>query len=460
MNDLSALYFAREILVIIFKHRKKVLLAFLVMISIVLFWSLSLPKKYEATMTIMTKFGREYIATQEIGDQKTQILNQESIINTEAEIITSRELCAKVIETLGIATIYPDLLHKKLDSPALKKLAIERFESNIKASGQPGTNLIKVSFTHPNPETAANSVNALGEIFKERHLEIFSDPKSSFFKDQADRYQKLLRDSEDKFTGYKQRYGIYSFEDERASLIKSVNDLQDSIAKEYVRLREIDAAQSVWTKQPDYQNDPVANQLQLQLSALEQKEQQLSEKYNETSLPVLNVQKEIRLVKQQLKRQQKQSNEQGNARMIAQVAPVKMKITDLEKRQREVHGRLQFLDSKQTEFYELKRDVATSESNYQSYARKLEEAKISDELDRKKMTNIALVESASVPLAPVDNKFSKKMTLALLIGTSAVIGFAFVCEYFQETVTTAERAAKLLDLPVLASVPRLSTTVP
>jgi len=48
----------------------------------------------------------------------------------------------------------------------------------------------------------------------------------------------------------------------------------------------------------------------------------------------------------------------------------------------------------------LQRDKKEAEDNYQLYAKKREEARIADELDRQKITNVSIAEAATVPQLP------------------------------------------------------------
>ena len=93
-----------------------------------------------------------------------------------------------------------------------------------------------------------------------------------------------------------------------------------------------------------------------------------------------------------------------------------------------------------------------SEDNYQLYARKEEEARITDELDQKKITNVALAETPIVQRAPV--KPNRLLTLGLGIFLAFFVGLSavFVAELFRDTVHTPRELELLAGIPVIATL--------
>ena len=46
-----------------------------------------------------------------------------------------------------------------------------------------------MSFKHENPEIAAKAINTLIEQFKDKHIEVYSDPNLPFLEEQTGGYQ-------------------------------------------------------------------------------------------------------------------------------------------------------------------------------------------------------------------------------------------------------------------------------
>ena len=52
-------------------------------------------------------------------------------------------------------------------------------------------------------------------------------------------------------------------------------------------------------------------------------------------------------------------------------------------------------------YRELLRERDANEKNYQAYLQKLEEAHVSEEMDREKIVNISVIQDAAIPLSPI-----------------------------------------------------------
>jgi uncharacterized protein involved in exopolysaccharide biosynthesis len=95
-------YGLRDLLTILFKHRYKVLIPFVVIAigTVIVAWVWS-PKQYVARALPMVKFGREFMPVSELPGQDRPGINQEATLNTEMQILTSSDLAKKLLESTG-----------------------------------------------------------------------------------------------------------------------------------------------------------------------------------------------------------------------------------------------------------------------------------------------------------------------------------------------------------------------
>ena len=112
------------------------------------------------------------------------------------------------------------------------------------------------------------------------------------------------------------------------------------------------------------------------------------------------------------------------------------------------------LDARGRELEELKREAAQQEQNYQTYARKLEESLIMDDMDRRKMVAISVVEKATPSSLPKKGKFSKREMIAdgFFGGIAAGIALAFLLEFLSPGMTTPMSAERRLGIPVMVAI--------
>ena len=202
------------------------------------------------------------------------------------------------------------------------------------------------------------------------------------------------------------------------------------------------------------------------LFALKRREQELLTRYTATSFPVLNLRKEIDLVEKFVLAQQKSERANtvasGKKAMYSKLESdrleamsesttlrasghvMALQIDDLDKK-------IQRLDEINKELVVLERQVAGDEQNYQLYLKKVEEAKVSEEMDRLKMSNISIIQAAEVPGVPAGRPKSTLLLLSAIISTIISVGLGLMFEFFTGGYTRPDQAAEDLGLPVLAS---------
>jgi capsular polysaccharide biosynthesis protein len=77
---------------------------------------------------------------------------------------------------------------------------------------------------------------------------------------------------------------------------------------------------------------------------------------------------------------------------------------------------------------------------------------LSEEMDKKKITNLQILESAAVPVTPVRANLRKILGAGLFAAFALSFGFAVACEYIPQNFTTPEAVTRHLKLPVLVAI--------
>ena len=133
------------------------------------------------------------------------MMNAEEALNNEIKILTNQDLIKNVVASVGIQNLYPEMV--KDGSPAsnrMLEIAAMKFGQNLSAKAIKDSNIIEVSFKHEKPAIAAQALNALVEQFKDKHIDVYSDPKSSFLEEQSGDFGEKLKQVEDKLQAFKQ----------------------------------------------------------------------------------------------------------------------------------------------------------------------------------------------------------------------------------------------------------------
>ena len=233
----------RDFVAILFKHRSSIGLIFLAAVLAATVVSFLIPPTYEARSSLMVKFGREYVNRPEAGNARPFLLSltQEEVVNPEIRILSSRELIEKVLATLKVETVYPDLATSPPPGMPPLQAAVLAFGKDLTVEGVRKSNVIEVAFRHKDPRVAARVVNLLVDDYKEKHLRLFSDPPSSFLGKQLAEAKTNLKESEGRVEAFRRKNRVFSPEEQRTLLLKQYQEeklLARNTREEIRRVRE------------------------------------------------------------------------------------------------------------------------------------------------------------------------------------------------------------------------------
>lgn len=469
----------RDFLTVIFKHRSRISAVFIATVATVAVGSFLMPPTFEAKSSLMVKFGREYVYRSEVGETSQAIsFSREETVNSEIEILKSRDLIEKVITSLGVEKIYPSLANNPQGEISPLDAAILKFEKKLSVESIKKSNVIQVTFQHRDARVAASAVKRLVELFKEKHLQVFSDTKATFMEQQLAIYRDKLDESEKSLEAFKREHGVFSIDEQRRLLLQQRVDLDTTLKDAENRAVELTQKISTLKDQmrtvsesihiyQDKERYEIIDDAKAQLLALQLREQDLLSKHKENNRLVVNVRKDIALVKDFLKEQEKEvtskvrtgknavyqqlememiQTEAGLKSLQARIGAIKEQIALLDQK-------MQNLELRENELRNLSRERKINEANYQTYVQKMEEARITDDMNRQKMVNISVIQEAAVPAKPVKPRKRLNILLAIILGSVSGLGLAFSSEYVSQGLVTPESAEDRLHLPVIATVP-------
>ena len=468
----------RDFLAILFKRKAAILTIFLATVVTVAVGSFLMPPTYEAQSSLLVKFGREFIYRAEVGDKAPMIsFNQEEAINSEINILTSRDSIERVIKTIGLKNIYPELAK---DPPARMRpleAAVIGFQKKLTAEGIKKSSVIEVSFQHQDPKVVARAVNLVVDFFKEKHLAVHSGTESTFLESQTDLYDQELKNSENRLEAFKQKNRVYSLDEQRSLLLRQRTELDTSLKSTQNRIDELRkkvaslrgqmkgilADKNLYTQN---EREKIIVEAQGKLLTLQLSEQELSSKYTDNNRLLVNVRNEIRFIRDFLKEQEEaisskvktanpvyQGTEMDAMKAEVEEASLRAKAATLQAQIGQLDNEIRTLDLLEKDLQGLKREVTTNDKNFRTYQDKKEDARISDEMNRQKLANISVIQTAVVPSKPIRPKMALNILLSIILGAVSGLGFAFLSEYASQCFTSPDSVERRLGLPVLVTIP-------
>lgn len=517
MNNSESQTSLRDFLNVIFKHKAKILTFFLVTVIVVAIGSFIIKPTYEATSQVLVKIGREniYVPTTPTSASASPIFSfkREEQINSEIEILKSRYLLEKIIDTLGAETIYPDLepsrkadlkadekpsfMKKAATLPILRRLSANQWgnektspgdrallllRKKVSVEGVKKSDVIEITFQSHDPQVAARVVNTLVDFYLDHHLTVHRNPMAyDFFQDQARLLEIKLSESERTLEAFKREYAVISLEEQRSLLLQKSADLTadlnttlSHIQENTTKVKKLGEQLSGLSPNVELEkniggNPYVINTLKAKLVEVELKERELLNRYTEKNRLVVNVRQDIKAVKKRLSHEQSQVYEgtrsginitykELEGKLLAEEAT--LKALKARKRSQREHlakygAELERFNRAEVDLNNLEHQVEINRQNYKLYLTKLEESRISNAMDMEKIANVSVIQPAQVPIKPVKPRKLLNIILSIFLGGIGGLGLAFFSEYMDHSLKTPEEIENRLQLPHLISIPKL-----
>lgn len=487
-NELDR-FSVRNFLYVVFKSKWQILLFLLVSVGVATIATLLTKPMYNATSQILIKSVRDDFYIPASGNT-VMAPNREEEINSEIELLMGRSLMEQLIDAMSPAELFPGLEvkgRKVLDFNALPELerqialdtAVQRIEKNLQVQWVKKSNIIDLSFRHPDPEIAAKALNQYVSLYLDRHLQVHKNPESMvFFQEQAELFKKRIENAEGKLRALKEEKGVTSVEETVSSMLRQEADLKfelNSANREAVelenRLGQVKAQLSrtpMNIRQGEEVGGPsdIAQALESRLVELELKEKDLLLRYKPESRSVSSVRDEIRIVREKMKdlkgkssgrttygiNPTYQSLQQDQYRWEADLKAIAGKKEMLTKQLETYHEKIVALNDIQAQILRLQDQIKEDQSSYRMYQTKYEESRISDAMTTQKIANVSLIEPARVPITPVSPKKRLNLLMSVLMGLLGGFGIAFLRDFLNDGIEKPEDVERMLALPFLGSI--------
>ena len=507
----------RDLYYVFFRHKWKMILFFFAVIGTMTVVTFLGAKIYRSNAKLLVRLGRESVTLDPTAatGQIIQInQSRKSEINSELEILKSRELLEKVVDSIGVKAFfkYPgeDLSAEDTTRRTIRVIRrevrnavkgarnlLERSDlveplsdrdkvvlglmKNLEFETMKDSSIIRISYEAKNPKLAQEVIAKLIDLYLEKHIAVHQTPGSyQFFVQQSDHLRDKLVQSENEFRNLKNETGISSLAEQRQVLLNRIGVLELEIDHTDAALAtsraNIQALQKALAKVPEtmvtgettgftnYAADAMRGELyKLQLDRLN-----LLTNFTKKSRMVQAIQQEIaeaqalldkeEAVRTQVTRGLNISHQQLELALLTEqvtLSSLQAKVKARKKQFADARTQLKTLNDAEVGIMRLTREIRTQEANYQKYSENLEQARIDHAMEADKISNISVVQPATLPIKPVRPRKLLNLALGLFLSIFGAIGLAFFAEYLDHSIKTPEEAEERLQLPTLASIPRV-----
>ncbi len=232
----------REYFTMLSRRKLTVLVVFLITTVSVAVGAYLTPPLFTASASLIVKYGREFVYRPEVGDAGSpKALDLAEIVNSEVEILRSRDLARQVVEEIGVGRLYPDLLDEPdLTPERVLAIAVGAFQGDLDVTAVFDSSIIRVAFESPDAPVAAQAVNLLVEKFKDKHLEIFSEKKADFLETQLEKHREQLAEAENALQSFRREHGIHEIEGQKNALLEQRVQVESELRQARSRIVELE----------------------------------------------------------------------------------------------------------------------------------------------------------------------------------------------------------------------------
>ena len=480
----------RDVASVIFRHKLLLCVTFLAVALGTAAITYLMPNEYESRMKILVKNTRSDVPItpeQTVGTTGNFLDNDvsENQINSEIELLTSEDLLKQVATECGLYGTGSSLSSKLglKEAPrsqatqveeAAKQLAKDLVITPVKKA-----NIIEVKYASKSPEKAAAVLRKIGDLYLEKHVKLHRPPGTyEFFKTQADQSEAQLQDSEKRLSSFQQSMNVVSLTQQKDQTVLKLTEAKSKLLDTETLLREVSdriakvqqqletLAPRVVTQRRALPNQYSAERLNTLIVELQNKRTQLLTKFRADDRLVKEVDQQLKNTRVALDKASKetateQSTDLNPLRQTLEAELSRDKVDQagaagrhemLVGQVKDYETQLSRLEGITAEYEDLSRQKKESGDNYQLYKKKEEEARITDELDQSKITNVSVAEAPVQSQIPVKPNRPLNMILGVFLGVLLSIGSVVIAEFLRDTVLTPRELELLTGQKVLASL--------
>ncbi len=475
----------------VFRHKLLICATFLAVAVGTAVFTFMLPNEYESRMKILVKNTRSDVPiTPERTTGATGVYFDNDVsenqINSEIELLTSEDLLKQVVTECGLYGPRASLLAKLglKDVPGSQATQIEeasrQLAKDLIITPVKKANIIEVKYTSQSPEQAIVVLRKVQDLYMEKHLRLHRPPGTyEFFKTQADQSEGQLQEAEKRLSSFQQAANVVSLGQQKEQTVQKMTEAKSKLLETEAYLREVSdriakvqqqletLAPRVVTQSRALPNQYSAERLNTLIVELQNRRTQLLTKFRADDRLVEEVDQQLKNTRVALDNASKetateQSTDLNPLRQALETELARGRVDQagaygrremLAGQVKQYEAQLSRLEGITAEYEDLNRQVKETADNYQLYKKKEEEARITDELDQNKITNVSMAEAPVQPQLPVKPNRPLNLILGVFLGALLAVGSVVIAEFMRDTVLTPGELEKLTGSPVLASLP-------
>ncbi len=468
------------------------------------------PKKYRSEGQLYVQMGRNNTGLDPTSGRPSVSIQdtRETEIRSVAELVGSRAVIEEVVKEIGVEAILfdpwkerfgdfmPDLAatFQSNDKSAVdskgrnteqmkrREKAIKKIEESVAVDVEKKTSVITIRTSAFSPDLAQQIADALMHHAQEKYLEIHSVKSSAdFFETEYQQQRRVLAAAIRRQKEFRDQQGFLSVGGARNTLQQLIDKIEGELLDARAQLAESDEQYSRLMKelagiQPEIEVPRTGverlsyEESTTELFTLKREAERLRSTYTENHPQIQMVESQIEKLERELEsmatdrvENEKRKNpvyEQVQVDVVrakAAADAARARLRELERKYVDAQQRMAALNEAEADAIALEHEIQVARQDLAIYAQKRGEAKVLDQLDRQRISDVVIAQPASYVVKHYAPKGSVVVPLGALIGLFAALAVALYSDRKNLDRVTPEQAEAMLDVPVLVTLPRART---
>jgi uncharacterized protein involved in exopolysaccharide biosynthesis len=380
-------------------------------------------------------------------------------INTEIEILNSRELAIEVANELEIKPV------KKKDSLKVRLGVSSKTtpEDEIINFITEGLNIysivmssvIRVQKTGEDPVVITDIVNKYIDTYTEKRIFIHrSNNDMHLYEDDIQKKRDSLEKKRYELQEFIKNNNILHIEAQKQNNITLEKELKGELYRiENDIIEKNRSIEKIKDKNggamiKEFRESQFIATIRSAYIPLLQKKDNISSLYKENSPEFAEIMNEINNIDKEVKKEMKKIIDG----FVIEVGSLEMKINNIKRKINKLNEDSLRISMLEVEYDKRKEEIGRLSYIYDLYAKKFEEERIQARKDKQGVSNIAIISKAYPPSRPVLPKRTFMLAISIIVGSLAGLAAGFVAYYFDHTVKNHNDIIGVTNSPVISTL--------
>ena len=402
-------------------------------VAVALIVSLVLPKQYSSTATVVIDAKASDPISGALG-----VTLSPAYMATQVDIINSDRVATRVVKLLKLENNPQTVEQWKAATEGrgdLERWLADYLKKNLDVKPSRESSVINLAYTSPDPRFAAALANAFAQAYIDTTLELRVEParqSATWFDERSRALRENMEKAQTALSSYQREHGIVAA-DERldvensrlAELSAQLTGIQAQTVDTLSRKRQAQGDQL--ESSPDVMQNPLVQGLKSEIARNEAKLTELAGQLGPNHPQFQRLKAETDALKEKLTAEiQRVVGGLGTSSKVSQQRESEIRASlDAQK------DKILKLKQQRDELAVLTRDVETAQRAYDTVNQRLTQTSLESQVN---LTNIALLNLATEPIAPSSPKTLKNLLIATFVGTLLGIGMAFMAEFIDRRI--------------------------